>query len=97
MRLIKVSIDGYKHLKGTCVNFNEESHEAMFTGDTPVRFFIGLNGSGKSVFLEGICLLFSRIVQDEAPGFGLISYTKFREIRSTGWRYPLEQAVKSWT
>lgn len=69
MRLIKVSIDGYKHLKGTCVNFNEESHEAMFTGDTPVRFFIGLNGSGKSVFLEGICLLFSRIVQDEAPGF----------------------------
>ncbi|WP_125141110.1 hypothetical protein [Clostridium transplantifaecale] len=69
MRLIKVSIDGYKHLKGTCVNFNEESHGVMFTGDIPIRFFVGLNGSGKSVFLEGICLLFSRIVQDEVPGF----------------------------
>lgn len=39
MRLIKVSIDGYKHLKGTCVNFSGESHEVMFTGDTSIRFF----------------------------------------------------------
>ncbi|MCI9362415.1 MAG: hypothetical protein HFG65_16115 [Hungatella sp.] len=69
MQLIKVQIDGYKHLKNTCVNFNETCEDNMFDDELPVRFFIGLNGSGKSVFLEGICFLFSRIVQNETPDF----------------------------
>lgn len=70
MQLIKVRIDGYKHLKNTCVNFHETASTDLFPTELPVRFFIGLNGSGKSVFLEGICFLFSRIVQNEVPGFG---------------------------
>lgn len=69
MRLIKIQIDGYKHLKNTCVNFNQTDSANIFQEEIPVRFFIGLNGSGKSVFLEAICYLFSRIVQNEAPGF----------------------------
>ncbi len=69
MQLIKVWIDGYKHLRNTCVYFNETVSPAVFSGALPIRFFIGLNGSGKSVFLEGICFLFSRIAQNEAPGF----------------------------
>lgn len=69
MELIKIQIDGYKHLKNTCVNFNEPDSGNLFEEELPVRFFIGLNGSGKSVFLEGICFLFSRIVQNETPGF----------------------------
>lgn len=69
MRLIKVQIDGYKHLKNTCVRFQEAASANMLQEELPVRFFIGLNGSGKSVFLEGICFLFSRIVQNETPGF----------------------------
>lgn len=47
MQLIKVQIDGYKHLKNTCVNFNETCEDNMFDDELPVRFFIGLNGSGK--------------------------------------------------
>lgn len=80
MQLIKVQIDGYKHLKHTCVNFSETDGADMFGKELPVRFFIGLNGSGKSVFLEGICFLFSRIVQNEAPGFAFtLVYRILRE------------------
>ena len=69
MKLIRVWIDGYKHLKNTCVSFNEVSSEDVFKDALPIRFFIGLNGSGKSVFLEAICFLFSRVAQNEVPGF----------------------------
>lgn len=69
MKLIQIKIDGYKHLKNTCVDFNNRPDGELFHDGIPIRFFIGLNGSGKSVFLEAICLLFSRIVQDEVPGF----------------------------
>ena len=80
MRLIKVWIDGYKHLKNTCVNFNETDSADMFSKELPIRFFIGLNGSGKSVFLEGICFLFSRIVQNEVPGFAFaLTYLILRD------------------
>lgn len=80
MELIKVWIDGYKHLRNTCVNFNEKVSPAVFSGELPIRFFIGLNGSGKSVFLEGICFLFSRIVQNEVPGFDFsLVYRIFRD------------------
>lgn len=46
-----------------------------------MRFFIGLNGSGKSVFLEGICFLFSRIVQNESPGFAFTLIYRIRRER----------------
>ncbi len=72
MKLIQIKIDGYKHLKNTCVDFNNRPDGELFYDGIPIRFFIGLNGSGKSVFLEAICLLFSRIVQDEVPGFDFI-------------------------
>lgn len=69
MQLIKVEINGYKHLKNTCVNFIVPSKTGILENSLPIRFLIGLNGSGKSVFLEGLCLILSRIVQDEVPGF----------------------------
>jgi len=69
MKLIHVWIDGYKHLQNTSVSFNDVPNESIFKDALPIRFFIGLNGSGKSVFLEALCLLFSRVVQNELPGF----------------------------
>lgn len=81
MQLIKVQIDGYKHLKNTCVHFNETDSVSPFREELPVRFFIGLNGSGKSVFLEGICFLFSRIVQNESPGFAFTLIYRIRRER----------------
>lgn len=66
MRLGKIRIEGYKHLKDTTVEFRE--HDNSF-GKAAIRFFIGLNGSGKSAFLEAIGLIFTRIMQDEVPGF----------------------------
>lgn len=80
MQLVRVEIDGYKHLKHTCVSFNEPGSTDLFQEEIPLRFFIGLNGSGKSVFLEGICFLFSRIAQNEAPGFAFtLVYRIMRE------------------
>jgi Predicted ATPase len=69
MKLMHVWINGYKHLKDTHVSFNKTPSEGIFKDALPLRFFIGLNGSGKSVFLEALCLLFSRVVQNEVPGF----------------------------
>lgn len=80
MQLIQVRINGYKHLKNTCVNFNNQSGKELFHDGLPIRFFIGLNGSGKSVFLEALCILFSRLVQDELPGFDFtLVYNIWRE------------------
>ena len=89
MRLLYIEIDGYKHLKNVRVQFHPVEEGVLFQDSIPIRFFIGLNGSGKSAFLEGICLLFSRLVQDEAPGF------RFRlgyEIRRAGKRLRVEVA-----
>lgn len=66
MRLSRIKIEGYKHLKDTIVEFREL--DGCF-GEAAIRFFIGLNGSGKSAFLEAIGLIFTRIMQDEVPGF----------------------------
>lgn len=66
MKLRRVVIKGYKHLKNISVDFCNES---SVIGDFPVRFCIGRNGSGKSVFLEAIALIFSRAACGEVPGF----------------------------
>lgn len=65
MKLIEVKIRNYKHLKNIDCHIANDG-EAW---KAPVFFCIGLNGSGKSVFLEAIALIFSRISQDELPGF----------------------------
>lgn len=75
MRLTRIRISGYKHLKE--VELNAENTNP---GNLPVYFCAGLNGTGKSAFLEAVALIFSRISQNELPGFGFeISYELFLE------------------
>ncbi len=64
MRLVKVKIKKYKHLRN--VEFNAENTDPK---NIPVYFCAGLNGSGKSAFLEAVALIFSRISQNGLPGF----------------------------
>lgn len=66
MKLNKVYIKNYKSLKEFHIGFNEIDQQIY---KVPCRFLIGKNGSGKSVFLEAIGLVFTRIMQDESPGF----------------------------
>lgn len=89
MRLIQVKISGYKHLRDVSVSFEKPKESRLFYGSIPIRFFIGLNGSGKSAFLEGLCFLFSRLVQDEVPGF---DFLLIYEIRRNGMLYRVEAA-----
>lgn len=66
MRLKYVEIEHYKHLDNFKLNFrplDEKINPAAY------RFFIGKNGSGKSAAIEAISLIFTRILQDETPGF----------------------------
>ena len=65
MRLERIVVKGYKHLKDICIDFDNRNRGWRF----PVRFFAGLNGSGKSAFLEACALIFSRAEQNETPGF----------------------------
>ena len=62
MKLEYLYIDGYKGLKRLKLQFKE-------TGVVPVDFLIGCNGSGKSSVLEAVGLIFTRIMQNELPGF----------------------------
>ena len=66
MKLLRVAINNYKHIKHIDLKIAERGDEGNF----PAFFCIGLNGSGKSAFLEAVALIFSRISQDETPGFG---------------------------
>ena len=52
------------------------------TGVVPVDFLIGCNGSGKSSVLEAVGLIFTRIMQNELPGF--IFELKYRMPDGTG-------------
>lgn len=83
MRLIQASINGYKHLRDLSVSFvPPEKGNPLFRDGIPIRFLIGLNGSGKSAFLEGLCLVFSRLAQDELPGFDFsLQYEIWRDGR----------------
>lgn len=89
MRLIQVRISGYKHLRDVSVSFEKPKESRLFYGSIPIRFFIGLNGSGKSAFLEGLCFLFYRLVQDEVPGF---DFLLIYEILRDGVLYRVEAA-----
>lgn len=83
MKLETIRIQGYKHLKQVYVEFYNEGQSL---GNFPVRFCIGLNGSGKSVFLEAVALIFSRAAQGETPGFEY-------EVRYTIWKDAGEASV----
>lgn len=63
MKLEYLYLDGYKSLKKVSLSFKEQESSAS------VNFLIGQNGSGKSSLLEAIGLIFSRIMQEEVPGF----------------------------
>ena len=63
MKMEYLYIDGYKGLKRLKLQFKEQ------TGAVPVDFLIGCNGSGKSSVLEAVGLIFTRIMQNELPGF----------------------------
>jgi len=64
MKLLHIALKNYKHLKKIDLTLLEGG-----TQDFPAFFCIGLNGSGKSAFLEALALIFSRISQNELPGF----------------------------
>lgn len=76
MKLEYLYIDGYKGLKRLKLQFKEQ------TGVVPVDFLIGCNGSGKSSVLEAVGLIFTRIMQNELPGF--IFELKYRMSDGTG-------------
>lgn len=63
MRLTRLTVKRYKHLKHVTLDADGTQ------GDFPAYFCIGLNGSGKSTLLEALALIFSRISQNELPGF----------------------------
>lgn len=78
MRLIRVKIDGYKHLKKIKFDAGNVDRENL-----SIYFLAGLNGTGKSVFLEAVALIFSRISQNELPGFSFeVSYEMFLKTES---------------
>lgn len=87
MRLLKVDIDGYKHLRKLSVSFVPPRDSGLLRDAVPIRFLIGLNGSGKSAFLEGLCLIFSRLAQNEIPGF---AFRLVYEIRRDGQLYRVD-------
>ena len=76
MKLEYLYLDGYKGLKRLKLQFKEQ------TGVVPVDFLIGCNGSGKSSVLEAVGLIFTRIMQNELPGF--IFELKYRMPDGTG-------------
>ncbi|MBD5393029.1 MAG: AAA family ATPase [Lachnospiraceae bacterium] len=63
MKLEYIYLDGYKGLKDLSIQFKEQSSPEA------IDFLIGRNGSGKSSVLEAIGLIFTRIMQNELPGF----------------------------
>ncbi|CAG7658923.1 AAA family ATPase [Paenibacillus allorhizosphaerae] len=66
MRLQSIYIKEYKQLREFRIHFKNVERSV---GKDPFRFLIGRNGVGKSSLLEAIGLIFTRMLQDETPGF----------------------------
>ncbi|AIQ17508.1 hypothetical protein H70357_13195 [Paenibacillus sp. FSL H7-0357] len=66
MKLNRIYVEEYKLLKKFTIDFHESTNSQYRAS---CRFLIGQNGSGKSALLEVISLIFTRIMQDESPGF----------------------------
>ena len=65
MRLRRLWLGDYYNLKDTEIDFQETP---SLYGSTSIRFFVGLNGSGKSSALEAIGLIFSHLAAGAKPG-----------------------------
>lgn len=63
MKIEYLYLDGYKGLKNFSVSFREQQQ------DVSLNLLIGRNGSGKSTLLEAVGLIFTRVMQNELPGF----------------------------
>lgn len=66
MRLERVRIQNYKCLQDAAVDFSSPANE---DDRFSAQFLVGLNGSGKSCFLEALGLIFTQVMQGEVPGF----------------------------
>lgn len=66
MRLERVRIQTYKCLRDVTVDFRAPAGDRE---DFSSQLLVGVNGSGKSCFLEALGLIFTHIMQGEAPGF----------------------------
>jgi predicted ATPase len=66
MRLRRLWLGNFYNLRDVEIDFD---NNRSFYGSTSLRFFVGLNGSGKSNALEAIGLIFSHLAADVAPGF----------------------------
>lgn len=66
MRLHELYVKNYKQLSKFSIRFENVQKSV---GKDPFRFLVGRNGVGKTSLLEAIGLIFTRIMQDETPGF----------------------------
>ncbi|MCE5200735.1 MAG: hypothetical protein ABFD54_06485 [Armatimonadota bacterium] len=67
MRIYKLWLEDYYNLKDCTIRFRD--CDSIY-GSASIRFFVGLNGSGKSRALEAIGLIFSHLSADRCPGIG---------------------------
>ena len=65
MQLERIRIQNYKCLKDVTAVFRAPAEKDALS----VHLLVGVNGSGKSCFLEALGMIFTRIIQGEAPGF----------------------------
>lgn len=76
MLLERVRIQHYKCLRDVSAEFsNPAAGERTFFP----HLLVGVNGSGKSCFLEALGLIFTRMMQGEAPGFPFVLEYRVRQ------------------
>lgn len=66
MRLRKLWLANFYNLRDVAIEFD---NARPLYGPMSLRFFVGLNGSGKSNALEAVGLIFSHLAADLSPGF----------------------------
>ena len=69
MQLERVRVQNYKCLRDVTVEFLKPAGEE---DPFSAQLLVGVNGSGKSCFLEALGLIFTRIMQGEVPGFPFV-------------------------
>lgn len=65
MRLRRLWLQSYLNLEDVSIEFNNE--QPSLYGSSNIRFFVGLNGSGKSNALEAIGLIFGHLARGQVP------------------------------